>query len=410
MPANLAEAYCQHVCTKSFLSLWSYPNPQGKDPSKELCDILVVCEPDVIIISVKDVALSDSGDQEVDAKRWQKKAIDASVKQLHGAQRALNGMTAVTHADGTTGLPLPDVADRHVHLVAVAFGSREMLPIFQGDHGRGFVHICDERSFDVLLRELDTITDFVGYLSAKEGLTQSGVSQVIGDEQDLLAYYLQNQRTLPDGVDTVVLENDLWPEFVNSPAYASRAAADRVSYLWDEVIEIIAGFVVDGELDVPTDLTRVEIGLRAMARESRFDRRCLSTELLDLVHRSRKHGMARRVTFGSGVLYVFFAAPRELSRADRRQVLAHRCLVAKWLEPDCEGVCGLATEQYTGETGFSMDLAYIPPGPLTDDEKETATQLQAVFGYWQDARARRVDFYEYPTDAPPCGPDATDDA
>jgi len=55
MPQKLdtSEEFVNWVCQQSSLSLWSYASPRGKK-GKELCDILVVCDPDIIIISVKD--------------------------------------------------------------------------------------------------------------------------------------------------------------------------------------------------------------------------------------------------------------------------------------------------------------------------------------------------------------------
>jgi hypothetical protein len=44
---NDSEQFVYDICSKSFLSLWSYINPQGKTPGKELCDVLVVCNPHV---------------------------------------------------------------------------------------------------------------------------------------------------------------------------------------------------------------------------------------------------------------------------------------------------------------------------------------------------------------------------
>ena len=49
---NPAETFVLRLCRQSFLSLWSYANAQGKS-GKELCDILVVCDPDIVIVSVK---------------------------------------------------------------------------------------------------------------------------------------------------------------------------------------------------------------------------------------------------------------------------------------------------------------------------------------------------------------------
>ena len=109
-----SEAFVFEVCRRSFLSLWSYANPQGKGASKELCDILVVCEPDVIIVSVKDIKVTDSGDLSVDRERWRKRATDGSVKQIYGAERYLERASNVIRSDGTPGRPLPSVNDRRI--------------------------------------------------------------------------------------------------------------------------------------------------------------------------------------------------------------------------------------------------------------------------------------------------------
>ncbi|MFC1761417.1 NERD domain-containing protein, partial [Planctomycetota bacterium] len=57
---NNSEQFVYEVCQTTFLSLWSYVNPQGRAPGKELCDILIVCDSNIIVISVKDVRLGDS--------------------------------------------------------------------------------------------------------------------------------------------------------------------------------------------------------------------------------------------------------------------------------------------------------------------------------------------------------------
>jgi hypothetical protein len=66
--------------------MWSYENPYYAS-GKELCDVLIIFEDDVIIISDK---LNQTGNhqiQMVNWKRWYKKAVDGSVRQLRGALR-----------------------------------------------------------------------------------------------------------------------------------------------------------------------------------------------------------------------------------------------------------------------------------------------------------------------------------
>jgi len=184
---NDSEQWVYEICRKSFLSIWSYVNPQGRNPSKELCDILVVCDPHVLVISVKKVRLSDSGDVSVDMDRWTRKAIDASIRQIRGAVRWLDSSEQVVQKNGTPGLPLPSVSRRIYHRIAVAFGAQNKVPItpYLVRDGSPY-HVLDEHSFYLLVRQLDTISDFVEYLAAKEALLcQAGVI-INGGEENLL--------------------------------------------------------------------------------------------------------------------------------------------------------------------------------------------------------------------------------
>jgi hypothetical protein len=58
---NEAELLVYRLCRKSFLSLWSYMNPRQKPSGKELCDVIVVCQPDILIVSVKHASLPKMG-------------------------------------------------------------------------------------------------------------------------------------------------------------------------------------------------------------------------------------------------------------------------------------------------------------------------------------------------------------
>jgi hypothetical protein len=69
-----AERYPKRLCDRSFLSLWSYPGlfrdqkgPGGQ--GKELCDLLVVFEDDIILFSDKDCKFPCTGDTDVDWRR-----------------------------------------------------------------------------------------------------------------------------------------------------------------------------------------------------------------------------------------------------------------------------------------------------------------------------------------------------
>ena len=70
-----------------FMGLWSYPNPMFLTSSgyNELCDLLVICGDNVLVFSDKNIKFSEEADLLVAWKRWERKAILASIKQLHHA-------------------------------------------------------------------------------------------------------------------------------------------------------------------------------------------------------------------------------------------------------------------------------------------------------------------------------------
>ncbi len=138
-PVNSSEAFVLQVCERSFLSMWCYNNPLHKK-GKELCDILVVCDPHIIIISVKESELNTEKDVEIAHARWKKKAIEDSIHQIFTAERWLRSKTYVTRKDGSRGIDLPNVRSRRIHRIAVAFGSRGEVPI--SSHASGPARIA----------------------------------------------------------------------------------------------------------------------------------------------------------------------------------------------------------------------------------------------------------------------------
>lgn len=394
---NEAEKFVAERCGRTFLSLWSYPNPAAK-PGNELCDCLVVCEPDVIIFSVKEIAFTESGDPRTHWDRWHRKAIDASVKQIYGAERALRRASHITTKDGRKGLPLPDTALRKVHRIAVALGSRGKVPLTDGDFGKGFVHILDERSFAVILAELDTVTDFVEYLLAKEDFLQGNVQVYLegGGEEDLLALYLSKGRCFPSSTDMVWLGPHLWRTFSSDLRYRREKDAHKQSYVWDRMIEELCECQRKGTLLGNGDLASLERAIRVMARENRFARRVLAKKFLDfLVASKKRHLRARLCRSPSGMPYVFLACPKDTAREARRQELNLRCFVARGRTPDQPTVIGIATE-IPDQKGHTLDLAFLHIPDWTEAAAAQAKEIQQQLGYFKSPPFRRWGEDEYP--------------
>lgn len=393
---NKAEQLVFNICRKSFLSLWSYLRPTGKN-AKELCDVLVVCEPDLIIFSVKDIQIKESGDDARDWSRWTRKAIDESSKQIYGAERWLKTAATVIRNDGTPGLTLPTLTERRVHRIAVAFGGKNKVPLVFGDFGKGFIHVFDETSFDIVMGELNTITDFVTYLTAKEELVAAGTRiDNFSAEEDLMALYLNNGRRFPQGFTHYVVTGPIWETFIKKPEYKKKQKADRASLMWDGLIEKFAEDILGDNLEFGGPLTKAEKGIRIMAREDRFSRRILGKSFSDFYLLTKTKYGSRITPAPSGVIYVFLALPHRTERKHRIAVLGTRCFVARGLNPTSHHVLGIATEQDKPGKGFSLDLHYLYL-PYWNKKLQTAfKRMQRDLGYFTKPSKKVGDEDEYP--------------
>lgn len=396
-----SEELVYKLCTKSFLSLWSYPNPQGKK-GKELCDILVVCEPDIIILSVKEIKFKDTGD-EVGWERWRKKAIEESCNQIYGAERWIASNPNVITTGGRIGLPFPEVSSRRVHKVAVALGSQGKVPMYFGDFGKGFIHVLDEESLNILMEELDTISDFVKYLVDKESFYQKGKLTIFNGEENLLAFYLTNNREFPEEPTLIVLDDDLWSGFKSDPRVKAKKKLDEISYVWDEIIEELHQTYLNSNFvtDIPytsDKLMDLEKAIRVMARENRLSRRVLSISLVDFLQNSRSKKLKARLSDSSllDVLYVFLISDYDLDRKANMAELVGRCVVARGLNKNKKKVVGIGVEFSQVVKGSATTVCYLEIPEWGDEWQKQMDYLQREFGYFAKPRAKGLSQEEYP--------------
>lgn len=172
---------------------------------QELCDMLVVFDNHIIIFSDKDCSYGNSGDHQVNWRRWYKKAIQKSAEQLVGAKNWIINQPDRIAIDAKCTKKFPFkikiTADTKFHLIAVAHGASERCKEFfsGGDGGlcinnqivenmhigpdckpfiigkilsdeQDFIHVFDDASYENILQELDTIQDFLRYLEARKEL------------------------------------------------------------------------------------------------------------------------------------------------------------------------------------------------------------------------------------------------
>jgi hypothetical protein len=390
-----SEEYTKNLCENSFLSLWCYPNPRAKD-NKELCDVLVVCEPSIIIFSVKEIEFNEDKNFETAYKRWRTKAIEKSVSQIYGAERWITSAQNVITETGERALKFP-TENQRIYRIAVAFGGRGQVHIESGDYGKGFVHVFDEVTLRILIQELDTITDFVDYLHEKEVFLASDCRFFLeGGEEDLLAYFLMNDRKFPQVGGTVIITNGLWKEFSQSDKYRNKKRLERLSYAWDTLIEQQCTHFRDKTLLTKHTLDEFESAIRVMAKEDRFNRRVLCEQFFDFQMANTGKNSARIVTSLSGVTYVFQVNPEDCDREDRKAELKMRCMLARGIHKQNKTVIGIATECFRGpDATISYDIVNYSLNEWSDDAQQDFERIQQATGFFKKLNEIYREIHEY---------------
>ncbi len=359
MAVNQSEEFVEKLCYQTFLKFWSYANPLLRK-GKELTDVLIVCDPYIIIFSVKDINIKETDDVEQDAERWLKRAIDASAKQIYGAERMLSMSDIVLLSDGKTEIKLPPKKERIVFRVAVALGRKETFPLKFGDLGKGYVHVFDQDSFDKALIELDTILDFVKYLQQKEKLIKNNTIILSAAEEDFLAYYLDGEGQFPEN-GLVVLDQGLWSSFEKSEKQKRWQEEIKISALWDKFINQMSDDFFGNRLDFPVSREELEEILRVMAKEDRISRKLLSELWFDIINKTKHSKVftrAVRSEISGSFVYVFLARPIDTDRELRKKELLLRCLIARGRNMDSQKIIGIGTETVNG-IGSSFDLVLL---------------------------------------------------
>lgn len=462
-----AERTLKKVCDKTFLSLWSHAGiyrDQGKSGSgdgKEVCDLLVVFENHIIIFSDKDCEFPRTANPILDWSRWFRRAIEASAKQLWGAERWIRQYPNRLFFDRTCTRPfpieLPPLDRAKFHRIVVAHDSGErcraelggsgslvlmpdiigkahydtntgsVLPFVVGqiDPSKGLIHVFDDTSLEIIMSARDTIADFVHYLSKKEALIESGKLGSAAGEEDLLAFYLkdindndEHDFILPKDCDKIVINEGHWERFLRSPERAAQVQADEVSYLWDHLIEKFTHHFLNGTSPVcshPTYKDQEKL-FRLFARESRFRRRILSQSLLEAAAKGDLADRFVRVgqpTQPGDPYYVFLTLKSTLKhfksyesyREIRLGLLECMCRVLKAKYTDATDIVGIATEPMGGPNdGRSEDAIYFDAREWTEEMQAAALHLQKKLGLLTNVTESRRSYTEYPTQSRPPAP------
>ncbi len=468
-----SERYLAKLGERSFLNLWSYPNTfrdqmdhPGASQGKELCDLLVVCGPHIVIFSEKTIAWQSDKPTPVAWSRWFRSAVADSVKQIRGAERWIMQHPHRIFLDAACKSPLPialpSPTERIIHRVVIAQGAAEacrrhfgrgsgsihIRPDIEGaahfdangghviepfcvgdvDPQGPFVHVLDETSLDIAMRELDTITDFTAYLQKKEAFIRAGRLAKVEGEENLIAYYAvrineegDHDFTHPSGGawplgEAITIDNGQYNAFASDPQYIAKKHAEQNSYVWDRLIEVFTRPLLDGTSLVPEgqafNLQKSEIGVRQMALVSRFLRRSHGKAVLGAFEEGRKTDRFFRMMMDRGekpgsevgffVLILNYLDWMEIDGYDdfrkKRAYLAEiyaMAILAKFSA--LRHVVGIAMEAPGRDKGGAEEMVYGEQKEWSDEERaELAGECERLGIFSSGMKETPISEAEYP--------------
>jgi hypothetical protein len=330
----IGEEFVNELAYNSFLKFWCYPSPKYENGNKkEICDLLIIFNSITIIISVKNYEFKGSH------FRYFNNTIKKAVNQLHGAQRVLfsDAEVKIKHPDKDLEIFPKNEIKKIFRLVINLGDGVKFYPFNQITKNNDYVTLFDKDSFQSIIKELDTIPDFIDYLEKRESLFKNKLTLILpaeehdfpietqkeffqftetiskdfimisGSEKDLLAHFFKNQRNFPNELNGdsngyfLILDGD-WNEFKATQKAKNKEKADKVSYF-------IEGFVKN-ELLINLDPTREKLA-KALLSFDRLTRRTISKNYFEF---HDKYKDVKGLYFGRrfsdfdgvGVLFTFY--------------------------------------------------------------------------------------------------------
>lgn len=435
---NETEKILSKICDNTFLKLWVYPNTYKKQ-ADELCDVLVVFENHIFIFSVKNINFNSGKEIKISWNRWKRKAVDESIKQIERAESWIKKHPDKVFLDPQCEKKLPiniSIDGCKFHRIVVANGAEEACKKFSSDNIAGSLaiaygdafpnnriekfefpfmldlprekvfHVFDSFNLNIILGELDTISDLVWYFEAKEEAIQKYQTLTYCGEEDLLAHYLynfDNKRkkhyigTQHQDINFISVGEGEWHDFARTEVYRRKKEADKISYFWDRLLQKTLQNALDNVLLGDNDIYNGQSALREMAKEPRFMRREISKAIRQSIQKMPDFGgqMARNLSsypsFYPDRRYVFLQLKPMLDkdydseyRPFRREMLKIACGVEKMKRPKSKKVIGIAIDapKYAG-TKNSEDFALLDCENWTDEDEEYYAEANKILKFFE---------------------------
>ncbi len=428
------EIFLNQLGRNSFLRFWSWPSlfrDQGdssrKGDGKEICDLTVVFGEHVIFFSDKKVSFNTEIPLNVAWSRWARKAIRGSLDQLRGAKRWFSTYPDRVFIDKKCTKPvpvkIPNAQDIKFHSVVVCHGLEDIL-ILKNDEASffldnsvsgdqhweqeactpfsigkisadEFVHVFNESTIDLVLREFDTAHDFISYLTQRESLLNSAKHVTAVSEADIIHLYYRSydeatgQRIIMTdelkSATGIFLDLGGIRQLYESEKFVIRHVLNRSSYFWDDLVGAFSHHILNGTVQGSSaSAIDLEPGVRVLAATSRFERRVLSDSFLKFYYKLLPGQRATRIFMqpqNSNNAFLFFALPYmadavsyERYREVRVSLLSSYAKIMKHLHPHLEKIISIGfrtrSDEQISENFFNegQDFALLEAENWTEDD------------------------------------------
>lgn len=432
---NGSERQLSKLLNDTFFSLWSYIGPYSDEGAaknkqgKEICDALVVFGNKILIFSDKEIKFNQDKDTLVAWKRWYKKSVSDSVRQLYAAEDWIKKNPDRIFLDNFCKTPFPlnlQNQNFEFHLIAITKNTLEPAKKYFDQFAKGssgtflnfypleekqilempftlcdinpnktFVHIFDELSINLLMQELRTINDFANYLKVKEKLIRK-LNLQHASEEDILGYYLDDKEFLlgrkefayPRCTDDEFLgiQEGYWNSFILSNNYNLHKNLNNMGDYWVDLSSRFSDSVVSAKVGEGEQLPleKHEIALRSLASEKNATRAYLAQSFLEKFDKVPLDRRSARVVQSNGNkshFYIFLFLPFVNSEStvkyiERRGVMAWQyAIVTKYRNSEAKLITVIVTQPKGSKVRNEAIYLYNYSKRLTSEEESLAKRI-----------------------------------
>lgn len=307
-------------------------------------------------------------------------------------------------------------------------GSEQEFSIGYINEYKKFVHILNDFSLNLLMKELDTAPDFINYLTRKEDLFKK-TNVVAFGEEDMLAQYLSitDDNGIHNFIDKnnndffykgnsehnlIIFENGAWENIINNIQYLNKKKADKISYAWDYLLEKSIKHYMSGTQLYKNELTNMNEDMQMftiLSSFNRFERRYIAKSIITFVKMIGKGERGtRQILLNNNIILLIAIIPRDITRditdekvfREKRRNLLEKYVIASKIEHMfINKFIGLAIESIDSPNE-SEDFMYLDTADWNDDDIKKAKEIKNSLiqaNLLKERNVKMAQVEEYPT-------------